>query len=131
VRSGQAWDAQRIILSWQDVVEATDAEHTVVLHEFALYLDMEDETLDGAPGLGSRRAYEEWSDVFWDEYERLCDEVDAGRETFLDPYAATEPAEFFAVVTEAFFQQPVELQREHAGLYEQLRRYYRIDPAAW
>lgn len=131
VLSGQAWDAQRILLSWQDVVEATDAGHNVVLHEFAHYLDMEDETMDGAPGLGSARAYEQWSDVFWDEYERFCDEVDAGRETFLDPYAATEPAEFFAVVTETFFQQPLELRSEHAGIYEQLRRYYRVDPATW
>jgi MtfA peptidase len=131
VLSGQAWDARRIILSWQDVEEATHAEHNVVLHEFAHYLDMEDETMDGAPGLGSAPAYEQWSEVFWDEYDKFCGDVDAGRETFLDPYAATEPAEFFAVVTEAFFQQPAELRSEHAVIYEQLRRYYRVDPAAW
>ena len=77
------------------------------------------------------RAYEQWSESFWNEYERLRDDVDAGKATFLDPYAATEPAEFFAVVTEAFFMQPRELEAEHAGLYAQLRTYYRLDPARW
>ena len=131
VLSGQAWDSQRIILSWQDVEESAAGEHNVVLHEFAHYLDMEDETMDGAPGLGDARAFEQWSETFWEEYERLCDDVDAGKATFLDPYAATEPAEFFAVVTEAFFMQPRELEAEHAGLYTQLRKYYRLDPARW
>lgn len=131
VLSGQAWDARRIILSWQDIEESARGEHNVVLHEFAHYLDMEDESMDGAPGVGDARAYEEWSQVFWDEYERLCDEVDAGAETFLDPYAATEPAEFFAVATEAFFMQPAELESQHSLLYEQLRKYYRVDPARW
>ena len=131
VLSGQAWDARRIILSWQDIEESAAGEHNVVLHEFAHYLDMEDETMDGAPGLGDARAYQEWSDVFWTEYDRLCDQVDAGASTFLDPYAATEPAEFFAVVTEAFFMQPRELETHHQALYQQLRTYYRLDTARW
>lgn len=131
VLSGQAWDSRRIILSWQDIEESATGVHNVVLHEFAHYLDMEDETMDGAPGLGSVDAYERWSAIFWDEYKRLCTDVDAGRRTFLDPYAATEPAEFFAVATEAFFMQPQELELHHAGLYEQLRNYYRVDPARW
>jgi len=131
VLSGQAWDAQRIILSWQDIEEGMREGHNVVLHEFAHYLDMEDESMDGAPGLGSTRAYEQWSEVFWREYARLCDDIEAGRPTFLDPYAASEPAEFFAVVTETFYQQPRELEERHPGLYEQLRRYYRVDPARW
>jgi MtfA peptidase len=131
VLSGQAWDAKRIILSWQDVEESLVAGHNVVLHEFAHYLDMEDETMDGAPGLGSPSAYQRWSEVFWSEFDRLRADLRAGLPTFLDPYAATEPAEFFAVVTEAFFQQPRELESQHAGLYDQLRRYYRVDPARW
>jgi hypothetical protein len=131
VLAGQAWDAQRIILSWQDVLDSAGGGDNVVLHEFAHYLDMEDETMDGAPGLGSAGAYQEWSDAFWEEYERLCDQVDAGAETFLDPYAATEPAEFFAVATETFFMQPREFLAEHPALYEQLRKYYRLDPATW
>ncbi|MGH8174952.1 MAG: zinc-dependent peptidase [Steroidobacter sp.] len=131
VLSGQAWDSRRIILSWQDIEESSTGTQNVVLHEFAHYLDMEDESMDGAPGLGGSRAYEQWSEVFWDEYERLCDQVEAGADTFLDPYAASEPAEFFAVVTEAFFMQPQELESHHPGVYEQLRKYYRVDPARW
>jgi Mlc titration factor MtfA (ptsG expression regulator) len=132
VLSGQAWDSHRIILSWQDVEESAEgAHHNVVLHEFAHYLDMEDESMDGAPGLGGARAFEEWSEVFWDEYDRLCAQIDAGEHTLLDPYAAAEPAEFFAVVTETFFMQPRELEARHPGLYEQLRKYYRLHPAAW
>lgn len=131
VLSGQAWDSRRIILSWEDVEQAHSTGHNVVLHEFAHYLDMEDETMDGAPGLGSKAAYEQWSTVFWNEYYRLRDSLQAGLPTLIDPYAATAPAEFFAVVTEVFFSQPVELQAQHAGLYQQLRRYYRLDPARW
>lgn len=131
VLSGQAWDSKRIILSWEDVQEARTEPANVVLHEFAHYLDMEDETMDGAPGLGSAEAYEQWSTVFWDEYERLIEELEAGVASLLDPYAATEPAEFFAVATETFFHQPVELRERHAQLYEQLRKYYRLDPASW
>jgi Mlc titration factor MtfA (ptsG expression regulator) len=131
VLSGQAWDSRRIILSWEDVRESTLEPENVVLHEFAHYLDMEDETMDGAPGLGSSAAYEEWSRVFWEEYERLTDAVDAGRDTLLDPYAATEPAEFFAVATETFFHQPRELRTQHPKLYAQLMKYYRLDPASW
>lgn len=131
VLSGQAWDARRIILSWQDVEASLGAGHNVVLHEFAHYLDMEDETMDGAPGLGSASAYQRWSEVFWSEFDRLRADLQAGIPTFLDPYAATEPAEFFAVVTEAFFQQPRELESLHGVLYDQLRRYYRVDPARW
>jgi Mlc titration factor MtfA (ptsG expression regulator) len=131
VLSGQAWDSRRIIVSWQDIEDGPTTGHNVVLHEFAHYLDMEDETMDGAPGLGNVRAYREWSKVFWEEYDRLRATLGAGQPTFLDPYAASAPAEFFAVVTEAFFEKPRELELQHAGLYEQLRRYYRVDPARW
>jgi Mlc titration factor MtfA (ptsG expression regulator) len=131
VLSGQAWDSRRIILSWEDVADGVAEHVNVVLHEFAHYLDMEDETMDGAPGLGSAADYEQWSRTFREEYDRLAREVDEGRETLLDAYAVTEPAEFFAVATETFFHQPRELQAQHAKLYEQLMRYYRLDPASW
>ena len=128
--SGQAWEARRMILSWDDIENRTDASN-VVLHEFAHYLDMENDSLDGAPALHNAPAYARWSVAFWDEYRRLHDDLQAGRPTMLDPYAATEPAEFFAVVTEVFFERPGQLLAEHPGLYEQLQGYYRLDPAAW
>lgn len=131
VLAGQAWDAHRIILSWEDVQDSATALDNVVLHEFAHYLDMEDETMDGAPSLGDAAEYARWSKVFHEEYERLTKEVDAGLPTLLDPYAATEPAEFFAVATETFFHQPVELREQHPRLYRELAHYYRLDPASW
>ena len=131
VLSGQAWDSRRIILSWEDVEVPGAVGQNVVLHEFAHYLDMEDETMDGAPGLGSKEAYQQWSRVFWEEYDRLRYNLQFGLPTLLNPYAATAPAEFFAVVTEVFFEQPQELEAQHAALYQQLRKYYRLDPARW
>ena len=131
VLSGQAWDSRRILLSWEDVELPGGVGHNVVLHEFAHYLDMEDETMDGAPGLGTKEAYQQWSRVFWEEYDRLRYNLQVGLPTLLNPYAATAPAEFFAVVTEVFFEQPRELEAQHAALYQQLRKYYRLDPARW
>lgn len=131
VLSGQAWDSRRILLSWEDVELPGGAGNNVVLHEFAHYLDMEDETMDGAPGLGSKDAYQQWSRVFWEEYDRLRHNLQAGVPTLLNPYAATAPAEFFAVVTEVFFEQPRELEAQHQALYQQLQKYYRLDPARW
>jgi len=128
--SGQAWEARRMILSWDDIEHRKDASN-VVLHEFAHYLDMENDSMDGAPALQNAPAYARWSVAFWEEYRRLHDDLQAGRPTMLDPYAATEPAEFFAVVTEVFFERPGELLAEHPALYEQLKGYYRLDPAAW
>jgi Mlc titration factor MtfA (ptsG expression regulator) len=129
--SGQAWDTRRIILSWEDVQRASSEAQNVVVHEFAHYLDLEDETMDGAPALGSASDYADWSSAFWDAYEELIERVEADEQTLLDPYAATEPAEFFAVATETFFQQASELKQAHPRIYEQLSKYYRLDPAAW
>ena len=131
VLSGQAWDSRRIILSWEDVEEGPAGGHNVVLHEFAHYLDMEDETMDGAPGLPNAAAFKEWSEVFWAEYNSMRLSLGAGEATLLDPYAATAPAEFFAVATEAFFGQSLALEVQHPRLYQQLSKYYRLDPARW
>jgi MtfA peptidase len=128
--SGQAWEARRMILSWDDIEHPHEASN-VVLHEFAHYLDMENDAMDGAPALQNAPAYARWSEAFWEEYRRLHLDLQAGRPTLLDPYAATEPAEFFAVVTEVFIERPGQLLAEHPGLYEQLKSYYKLDPAAW
>jgi MtfA peptidase len=128
---GQAWQSRRILLSWENIEQPQAPGHNVVLHEFAHYLDMEDDMMDGAPHVGSELAYRQWSEAFWREFQLLRANLVAGQVTLLDPYAATAPAEFFAVVTEFFFERPTELEREHPTLYEQLRRYFRLDPARW
>lgn len=133
VLSGQAWDVSRIILSWEDVATRGSGEdaYNVVLHEFAHYLDHEGGGMDGAPALGGRDEHARWAATFQAEFDALRAAVDRGEDTLLDPYAAEDEAEFFAVATEAFFEAPRELAARHAELYGRLRDYYRLDPAAW
>jgi Mlc titration factor MtfA (ptsG expression regulator) len=104
--------------------------YNVVYHEFAHKLDMLDGAVDGVPPLGDKAERSRWRSVCKAEYERLRALSDAGREGVLDPYGATDEAEFFAVVTEAFFDTPLELAEEHAALYEVLSAFYRQDTAA-
>jgi Mlc titration factor MtfA (ptsG expression regulator) len=105
----------------------------VVIHEFVHKLDMENGTVDGLPRLPADMSRQEWIDAFEPAYEDFCRRVDAadrhGRETLLDPYGAEHPAEFFAVMSEAFFETPILLRSEYPAVYDQLRRYYRQDPA--
>ena len=129
VLSGEAWDSSRIILSWDDVLEAAHAPgegYNVALHEFAHYLDAE--------GLGlpaGHRTIADWAEGLAVEFQSLLDAVDRGEFTFLDPYAAEDEAEFFAVATEDFFERPVELRAAHPRLYALLQEFYALDPAAW
>ena len=85
--------------------------------------------MDGAPALGTRSAYTAWAHVLGEEFESLSGRVHEGRRTDIDEYGAVSPPEFFAVVTEMFFEKPLQLQRKHPELYEQLREFYRQDPA--
>ncbi len=127
--SGEAWDSQRIILSWQDIAESAIRPadgYNVVLHEFAHYLDAEGRGL-----AQSSRTLESWHDELVDEYESLCDRVDRGQPTFLDPYAAEDEVEFFAVASEEFIECSMELRAAHPRLYSLLCEFYGIDPARW
>lgn len=132
-REGEAWQRGPVVLSWSNVVSdgrGEEPSRNLVLHEFAHVLDMENGDTDGAPVFESKAQSQRWHQVMTEEYERLQGWLERGRRPLLDPYAATNPAEFFAVATECFFEQPVELQREHPPLYEVLSTYYRQDPAA-
>lgn len=133
VLSGQAWDSSRIILSWEDVRAGGHGAGTynVVVHEFAHYLDREAGGLDGAPALDNPARHARWAEVFQSEFEALRRAVERDETTFLDPYAAHDEAEFFAVTSEAFFEAPRELAGAHPALYDELRAFYRLDPAAW
>ena len=129
VLSGEAWDSSRIILSWDDVLEAAHAPgegYNVALHEFAHYLDAE-----GLGLAGSSRPVSAWADQLAREFESLLDTVDRGGYTFLDPYAAEDEAEFFAVASEDFIDRPAELEAAHPRLYGLLVEFYGLDPASW
>jgi MtfA peptidase len=130
---GEAWTSGVVVLSWDSsLVGSLNPEegHNVVLHEFAHVLDGENGAMDGLPLLDHPSAYRTWGYVFRSLYERQVEAALEGGETPLHPYGATNRAEFFAVATEAFFQQPAELKRRLPDLYEELRKFYRQDPAA-
>lgn len=132
VLSGQTFETDRIVLSWRDVRESSpdgDA-YNVVLHEFAHYLD---HSVGSALTTVSmkQQALQAWHEVLEREYEALCQAVERGGDTLIDPYGAEDPAEFFAVATETFFEQPRELRERHPALYDELRRFYGLDPASW
>ncbi len=133
-RIGEAGDNGQVVLSWQDI-ESDLANpghgHNVVLHEFAHQLDLENGASDGTPRLADHAAYQAWARELQAEYDHLRAAADAGRHTFIDPYAAEHPAEFFAVVSEYFFDLPGALKDRHPRLYEQFQHYYLQDPASW
>ncbi len=132
VRLGESWQNGPVVLSWDSVTggtsNVTDARN-VVLHEFAHQLDQEDGAADGAPILEHRSSYVTWARVLSGEYEAL--QKRKGRRAVMSKYGATNPAEFFAVATETFFEKPRQMKKKHPELYEELRNYYKLDPFEW
>jgi len=130
---GEAWTSGVVVLSWDSSLVGSlnpGEGHNVVLHEFAHVLDGENGAMDGQPLLDHPSAYRTWGYVFRSLYERQVEAALEGAETPLHPYGATNRAEFFAVATEAFFTRPAELKRGLPEMYEELRKFYRQDPAA-
>lgn len=131
---GESWGDGRVILSWDHVRRAGSdepQEHNVVLHEFAHQLDSESGSTNGAPYLGSTERYRSWSEVLSRNYAELRRDAMWGQRGVLDHYGASSPAEFFAVATESFFEQPWELAARHPDLYDEFLKYFRVDPRHW
>jgi MtfA peptidase len=132
-RLGEAWLRGAIILSWDDVrrgsADFQDGSN-VTLHEFAHQLDQEDGSFDGAPLLEKSSHYRSWARVLLKEYKALGEAAERGQETLIDQYGATNPAEFFAVITEAFFERPKALKEKHRELYDELGKFFHQDPLA-
>ncbi len=134
VVAGRAIDYGSVFLSWEPVLtEARDptAGHNLVIHEFAHQLDFLDGYTNGVPPLRSREQTRRWQQVMHGAFNRLRRELQMGRKTFLGSYAATNPAEFFSVVSERFFSLPGQLRQGHPELFEILAEYYRVDPLRW
>ena len=134
VLSGESWTQGQVVVSWQDVLEGAaipDDGRNVVIHEFAHQLDQQKGYANGAPWLGRRDRYPRWSRVLGAEFALLQQRLAIGEPTLINPYGATSPAEFFAVVSEVFFEQPGEMSELHPELYEELTHLYRVDPARW
>lgn len=129
--AGEAWQHGPLVLSLADIQADLDDPHAgfnLVAHEIAHKLDMLDGHSDGVPPLPDRQRRERWLTTFQRAFDALRAQVDAGRDTFLDPYAAEAPDEFFAVVSEAFFSCPQALARAHPDLHGELRAFYAIEP---
>lgn len=124
---GEAWEGGPVILSWFDDRDEAWGIN-VVIHEFAHKLDMLNGVADGCPPLHAGMSREAWKADFGGAFEDFQRRVDAGEDTMLDPYAAESPAEFFAVMSEAFFETPDLLQHDYPAVFVQLTRFYRQHP---
>ena len=134
VLAGEAMAGGPVMLSWVDVSQSGDSAdwgYNVVIHEFAHVLDMGDGEADGVPPLPSPAERAAWKAVIDPAFERFCTEVEAGRETLLDPYGATGVDEFFAVSVESFFTTPKAMRARHPAWYGLLARYFQQDPASF
>ncbi len=134
VLSGESWAHGQVILSWSDARDGAavaDDGRNVVIHEFAHQLDQANGYANGAPDLVSQARYQRWSRVFGAEFVRLQESLASGEGALLDRYAATSPAEFFAVSSEVFFEQPRYMAAELPAVYGELVGFYRLDPLSW
>ena len=134
VLAGESWSIGQVVLSWEDVLEGAetaDDGHNVVIHEFAHQLDQENGRANGAPPMAGHGRRARWSRVLGDEFDALRSSVAEGRPSLFGSYGASDPAEFFAVISEVFFEQPAEMAASHAALYRLLSEFYRVDPLSW
>ncbi len=134
VRLGESWRTGAVVLAWDSVKRgaANFADgHNLVIHEFAHQLDQEDGSGDGAPVLAGSSSYATWAKVLSQEYAHHCKRVDRGKKNVMDSYGATNPAEFFAVASETFFEKPRQLKKGHPELYDELQKFYQVDPLLW
>ena len=126
-QAGEAWERGPVVLSWNDIAE----DGAVIVHEVTHTLDAGNGDVNGFPPLPRSLSADEWTDTFSAAYAQLQDEIDRGDEPAIDPYAATDPAEFLAVVAEYFFFSPAYLQAEWPEIYRLLSLYFGLEPHCW
>lgn len=130
-RLGESWMSGVVVLVWDSVLAGARDVHdaqNVVLHEFAHQLDQESGAGDGAPILAQRSMYVAWARVLGREFDELVRRTHSNHTDLIDAYGAINPAEFFAVVTETFFEKPRQLRAKHPALYDELKQFYSQDP---
>ncbi|MDM3869888.1 zinc-dependent peptidase [Porticoccus sp. W117] len=133
-RAGESWQSDKVVLAWDEALHGVrnfDDGRNLILHEFAHQLDQESGSANGAPLMEKASSYRSWARVLSQEYETLQEDMVRGHSTLLDHYGATNPAEFFAVVTETFYEQPEQMAQQHPALFKQLVGYYKVDPREW
>lgn len=129
--SGESWGKHGfIVLAWEQVLNEGKSHHhghNVVIHEFAHQLDREDGSTNGVPKLKTKAEYQAWAKVFSQAYQQLCHDLAKGKKSVINPYGATNTAEFFAVASETYFTKPQALKKKYPQLYEQLKNYYQVE----
>ena len=145
--AGEAWLGGPVVLSHADIAHTENAVdrgdgYNVVIHEFAHKLDMLNGEANGYPPLHRGMSKETWKRTFLAAYLAFCKQVDeadalarkdGGRALDaipIDPYASENPAEFFAVISEVFFEMPETVHATFPGVYQQLKAFYKQDPLA-
>jgi len=134
IRQGESWHHGSVVLSWDDVRRSAADIHdgqNVVFHEFAHQLDSTHGRGDSTPVLRNLSTFIAWARTLGEDYEKFRRDIREKGAEVLDEYGAVDPAEFFAVATEGFFEQPRELQRVYPRLYDELKRFYQQDPATF
>lgn len=129
--SGESWGRGPVILSWHDVEQDSyhlHQGHNIVIHEFAHKLDMLSGRADGQPPLTRDMPLKEWSDALGNAHAKLVSQIEHHQHSYINTYAATNPAEFFAVSCEYFFTAPEVLQQHSPAVYKQLKAYFKTDP---
>jgi Mlc titration factor MtfA (ptsG expression regulator) len=132
IRLGESWHHGSVVLSWDNVRRGSadiHDGHNVVFHEFAHQLDSSGAKGDSTPVIQDHSTYIACARILQKDYDKLRSDVRRNIATFLDEYGAVNPAEFFAVATECFFEKPKELQELHPDLYKELKNFYQQDPA--
>lgn len=131
--AGEAMPGGPVVLSWPDVEASADwasAGMNLVIHEFAHKIDMRNGEANGCPPLPPTLSAQSWNKALTAAYDDFCARVDRDEETEIDPYASENPAEFFAVLSEVFFVEPLLLRDEYPDVYAQFAAFYRQDPAS-
>jgi MtfA peptidase len=131
--AGEAMPHGPVVLSWQDVEASADWQTTgmnLAIHEFAHKLDMRSGEANGCPPLPAEMPPRSWQKAMKAAFDHFRARVEQGEDTAIDPYAADDPAEFFAVLSEVFFVDPTLLMHEYPKIYELFAWFYRQDPAS-
>ena len=127
--SGESWHRGPVVLAWDETEHAGIIDgHNLVIHEFAHKLDLQNGSANGFPPLHAGMELNAWVDAFSAGFADFQHKCDSGKSIGINCYAATSPAEYFAVLSEVFFERPDILQQHYAAIYDQLRQYYRQDP---
>ncbi len=132
IRVGEAWQRGVVILAWDGVLRGAQGEHdgfNVVLHEFAHQLDMENGAADGYPGFRDRALAERWPGIMSEAYERALKGLEEGRGPLVGRYGVRSPSEFFATLTECFFERPHSFKAWESAVYELFTAFYQQDPS--